>query len=53
LIYDMAGRAEDALHLDWKNIVDLGEAGGRATFTAGKTVGGTQALTKETMALLK
>jgi integrase len=53
VLYDMAGRAEDALHLRWENIQDLGKDGGEAYIPPGKAAEGFCDLTQETMGLLK
>jgi integrase len=49
----MAGRAEDALHLCWENIQDLGQDGGEVYIPPGKAAEGYQDLTQQTMRLLK
>ena len=53
VLYDMAGRAEDALHLCWENIEDLGQDGGEVYIPPGKAAEGYQDLTQQTMRLLK
>ena len=53
VLYDMAGRAEDALHLCWENIRDLGPDGGEVYIPPGKASEGYQDLTQQTMLLLK
>ena len=52
VLYDTAGRAEDALHLRWEHISDLGD-GGEVYIPPGKGAEGFQDLTLETMAALK